>query len=141
MGGTFQGLHDGHRQYLEIAAELAEFLFVFVLADCYARARKSYPVDPTADRINAIRAYLEKKGVESAYEFREVYEAGEVDRFLATADVDLVVTEPCHRERFARVNAQRLECGRPEYYVLVKPRSREPSQEISATFLQQGRGL
>src|ERR1700730_6805024 len=44
IGGTFQAMHLGHRQYLKLALRLADIVHISLTSDHYASTLKNYPV-------------------------------------------------------------------------------------------------
>lgn len=59
--GCFDGLHDGHRRLLNVAANHCDRLIVYVNRDAYCKRKgPDRPHRPLLDRIDAIRTFAER---------------------------------------------------------------------------------
>src|ERR1700761_2589904 len=58
IGGTFNTLHDYHRDYIVAALTLAHTVHLFLATDNYAQQRKIYNPLPMADRLRSLEALL-----------------------------------------------------------------------------------
>lgn len=130
-GGTFHGLHAGHREYLELAIRLSVRTHVFVTDDGYAEERKNYSVEPLADRKQAISDFAKSLG-EADVSIQVVSAPSEVDDFFKTQKLDLAVVVPEHVRRFSRLCQARIAAGLPGIFLLVKPRTHIDGKDISA---------
>lgn len=133
VGGTFEGLHEGHRQYLRTAALLTEHLHVFVSHERRAQRQKPYTVTPATIRLAAIERFVGGLTAPSRLTMHVVTDGRDVKRFCCFEPVDLAVVIPEHRYRFEDYNEQRRRAGLAEFYILLKPRSRTDEDELSAS--------
>ena len=138
VGGTFNGLHVGHRDYLAVAFRLAVVVHVFITDDKYAKRRKPYPVDPVRKRARQVADFAAAHAEGADCIPHIISSPHDVDVFCTAEELDLVVVVPEHRRRFEVLNRTRRANGLPEFFLLVKPRTTDSGLDISARRSQPG---
>lgn len=135
-GGTFNTFHEGHREYLRIALGISDVVHISVTSDEFARSLKSYHVRPYDVRCKELEVFLDSMGAAGRCEFHELSSEAELARFVIENPLDVAVVEPRYFARFQELNHQRRDAGRPEYCILLKPRTRIDGAEVSSTSLE-----
>jgi pantetheine-phosphate adenylyltransferase len=93
VGGTFDPLHDGHKQLLARSFELATpsgVVIIGLTTDSFARA-KSHPVRPYPEREENLKLFITNQGYRTTWKIEPLS-----DRFGSALDADfdaLVVSE------------------------------------------------
>jgi len=66
LGGTFDHFHIGHEALLLRAFEVGEKVVIGITSDLFVETLgKRYNIQPYNDRVEAVRCFLRKQGVES----------------------------------------------------------------------------
>ena len=81
IGGTFDGLHAGHKEYIRLAFEFADNVTIYVKSDEYDQ-RKKFRVMTYEyhKRINDIKGFLHSIGVDKVrYRLRELLNLSELE--------------------------------------------------------------
>jgi cytidyltransferase-like protein len=136
VGGTFHALHRGHKEYLKIALEISDFVYVSVTSDHYAASLKSYEVQPFDVRCKEIGSFLASVGADERFVLHKLESEDELREFVFKTCLDVAVIEPRYLDLFQELNAFRRVSGADEYCILLKPRSRVGGVEVSSTKLQ-----
>lgn len=136
-GGTFDGLHAGHRRLLERSFELADEVVIGVTSDEFARNHGKSPDMPYEEREAELVSYLKE-----AFPGRR-YTIAKLDDFfgpgIASKDVQALVASPETGERVATANALRAERGfQPLELVIVQWVPAEDGKPISSTRIRSG---
>ena len=93
VGGTFDPLHDGHKQLLARSFELAGekgSVVIGLTSDTFA-SKKTHPIHPFITRKNALEAFIREKGYRTRWEIEPLN-----DRYGSATDADfdaIVVSE------------------------------------------------
>ena len=69
VGGTFDPLHDGHRQLLARSFEIAGekgYVMIGLTSDTFA-SKKTHPIHSFATRKNALEAFIREKGYQTRW--------------------------------------------------------------------------
>jgi len=109
VGGTFDILHDGHRELLGKAAEASndEILLVGITSDELAASGRSRKVRKFSERADAVSIYLKRLGCRF-----EIVEIHDFSGPAATeAGLDTIVVSSDTRENAERINLIRKEKG------------------------------
>jgi len=136
VGGTFHALHRGHKEYLEIALAISDFVHVSVTSDRYAATLKSYEVQPFDVRCKEIGSFLASVSAGERFVLHKLDSEGELREFIFKTCLDVAVIEPRYLDLFQELNALRRASDMNEYCILLKPRSRVGGVEVSSTTLQ-----
>ena len=93
VGGTFDPLHDGHRQLLTRSFELAGpdgFVVIGLTSDTFA-STKTHPIHPFSERREALEAFIRASGYRTRWGIEPLN-----DRYGSATDADfdaIVVSE------------------------------------------------
>src|SRR5215467_6188254 len=94
IGGTFQAMHLGHRQYLSLALRLADIVHIFLTSDHYASTHKKYPVASFDVRSKEIRSFLTSIGIIDRTIIHELSSSDQLEEFMTTTALDVALVEP-----------------------------------------------
>jgi cytidyltransferase-like protein len=133
LGGTVDGFHAGHQEFIDWAHRLAGRVTFFLNSDEYAQGRKSYDVKPFGERKAAILNYLEERGWQDRCEVLECHSDQEVELFLSDETFDAMLTLEENLEVRLLVNESREK----KYAIIVKPRTAAADgSDLSSTKLR-----
>src|SRR5574341_1359585 len=68
IGGTFDTLHPGHKEYIQLAFEYADQLLIYVSSDEYCIGKKKYEVHPYEKRIQELEEFINTLNVDGHYQ-------------------------------------------------------------------------
>ena len=109
VGGTFDILHDGHRELLRKAAEASngEILLVGITSDELASSERERNVRPFSERTDTVGSYLKSLGCR--------FEIAKLHDFSGPAGCDpgleTIVVSSDTRKNAVRINGMRTENG------------------------------
>jgi cytidyltransferase-like protein len=134
-GGTFQAMHLGHRQYLELALRLADTVHISLTSDHYASTFKDYQVMPFDIRCKEIKSFLTSIGASDRIRIHELNSLDQLKEFMLTTVLDVALVEPQYLELFQSFNRLRSDLKMDEYCIVLKPRTKVDGLDISSTAL------
>jgi cytidyltransferase-like protein len=139
IGGTFEAMHRGHVEYLELAFKLADHVLITLTTDNFAQRWKSYKVSSTEERKERLILALKELDADpDRYELQVAQSQEQIEHTLMRPDVDLVVCIEDYYPTMLEMKAKRREAGIPEYHLHVKPVTRQGQRIISSTDILQG---
>jgi len=136
LGGTFDPFHKGHEALLKKAFEVAEkdgSVFIGITSD--ALAKKKGKVRPFLQRKQSIERFLQKAGLQSRWEIREL-----ADQFGPTIEVDFdaIIVSPETKPTAEEINRKRQRLGKKQMQIVVIPFVlAEDNQPISSTRIRR----
>lgn len=139
LGGTFDPIHDGHRNLFERAFELGDVTVGLTSDELAPRTRhvERY-VRPFAERKRDLEAELARFAEEYGRDF-EIRELTEPTGIATEPGFDALIVSPETAEGGARINEIRREKGRdPLELVVVDHVVAEDGERISSTRIVQG---
>ena len=136
IGGTFQAMHLGHRQYLKLALRLADIVHISLTSDHYASTLKNYPVASFDVRCKEIQSFLASIGVRDRTRIHELSSSDQLKKFMITTVLDVALVEPQYLDLFQSFNRLRSQLKMDEYCIVLKPRTKVDGLDISSTALQ-----
>ncbi|MFB6234804.1 MAG: phosphopantetheine adenylyltransferase [Halopenitus sp.] len=139
LGGTFDPIHDGHRQLFERAFELGD-VTVGLTSDELAEETRHVPryVRPFEERKADLEAELSKYADKYDREF-EVRELDEPTGIATEPEFDALIVSPETKEGGKRINEIRTERGHdPLELEVVDHVEAEDGKRISSTRIVQG---
>jgi len=136
IGGTFQAMHLGHKQYLSLALRLADTVHIFLTSDRYASTHKKYPVASFDVRSKEIRSFLTSIGIRDRTIVHELSSSDQLKKFMTTAALDVALVEPQYLDLFQSFNCIRSQLKMEEFCIVLKPRTKVDGLDISSTALQ-----
>jgi cytidyltransferase-like protein len=136
-GGTFDGLHAGHRRLLERSFELGDRVVIGLTSDEFARKQGKDPRRPYAEREAELEAFVER-----SFPGRRFVVAKLDDFFgpgIASKEVEALVASPETAKRVDLANSQRAARGFPPLeLVVVDWVPAEDGRPISSTRIRKG---
>ncbi len=130
IGGTFDTLHTGHKEYIRLAFEYADRVLIYVSSDEYANRRKNYRVRSYQFRVKRLTNFIREIGCENRYEIRCLHRLGNLETdYLENDDLKdkicMAIVSPAYYKFFLRINLDRVAQGMKSFLILVKFRTRD----------------
>lgn len=136
-GGTFDGIHAGHRRLLERSFELGEDVVIGLTSDEFARKEGKVTRRPYPEREAELEAYIEGRFPGRRYTIAKLD-----DYFgpgIASRDVKALVASPETGKRVGLANDLRAERGFPPLeLVVIDWVEAEDGRPISSTRIRKG---
>jgi cytidyltransferase-like protein len=136
-GGTFDGLHAGHKSILERSFELADAVVIGLTSDEFARKEGKSPLHTYEERRAGLEEFIHER-----YPGRNYTIAKLEDYFgpgIASREVEALVASPETGERVKLANAIRAKRGYPPLeLVVVDWVEAEDGEPISSTRIRRG---
>jgi cytidyltransferase-like protein len=128
IGGTFDTLHAGHKEYVRLAFSFSEHVRIYVTADEFARRYKKYPVRPYEARVEKLLEYLQQNFEARRYQIRRLRSLENLrEDFLETPGLreclHLAIVTPEYYDFFQELNRRREARGIKSFLTLVKQRT------------------
>lgn len=135
IGGTFDTLHKGHKEYIRLAFEYADRVLIYVNSNEYVKPKKSYDVRPYRLRVKRLKNFISKIGIsEERYEIRQLNTVAQVKNDYLKEDIHIAIVIPEYYAMFRRINQQRMAKGKQGILILVKERTRDHKNgDLSST--------
>lgn len=128
IGGTFDTLHTGHKEYIRLAFEFADHVWIYVSSDAYANEQKRYPVRPYEARIEELKDFLSQNIACRQYHVRCLSSLKELQRdYLESPELSrcvyMAIVSPEYYDFFQTLNVVRETRGLKSFLTLVKRRT------------------
>ena len=117
VGGTFDGLHVGHRRLLDVAFDCGNRVVVAVTSDKFAQAFRTSKTPPLRERREKLEKYVKKLG--KPFEVIQIDDSYGVSTTDKKADCIVVSEETLLRAE--EINAIRFKKGLPKLAIVVVP--------------------
>jgi cytidyltransferase-like protein len=131
VGGTFNHLHDGHIEYLELAFHLATRVRIYLTSDELAQKAKPYSVRSFDDRKTVLARYLADSGLSDRADIEVLDDLEWRDTSLLLDEkIDVAVVTPEYYEKFLSLAAERAASA--PLRLVVKTRTKDADGEISS---------
>jgi pantetheine-phosphate adenylyltransferase len=133
MGGTFDLFHSGHRALIMKAFEIGNHVLIGLSSDAFLQKMwKPHGIAPYAQRLEELKAFLEKKGFLERAEIIPLNDAYGVT--LSDTRIDAIVVSEETEPRAHEINEKRKSLGMPPLpIVTVKMILSEDHYPISST--------
>ena len=136
IGGTFNALHEGHRNYIKLAFNFAEEVYILLSSDKYAKIYKSYQVDPYEIRKKRLENYIFEINGLKQHLIIELDSDYSLIHFCLYNDVTMAILTPEHYQLFERINRIREDEDKNPLLLLVTQRtSTREGFNISSTLI------
>jgi len=127
VGGTFDTLHPGHKEYLLLAFEFADRVMIYVSSDEYCKNKKQYEVRQYATRVQELKDFLVEHNLQNRCEIRCLYHQDVlIVDYLSNPDlgekIDMAIIGPEYCDFFRELNCKRKELGMRNFLILIKER-------------------
>lgn len=138
LGGTFDVLHKGHKEYIRMGFAYAEYALIYVLSDNYARNLKKYHVRSYDSRVKRLCNFLEKAGITTnQYEIRGINSLSHLERELVNENITVSIVVPEYLDLFHDINQKRLLNKKDSIVVVRKKRTVDPKLgDLSSTAIR-----
>ncbi len=148
IGGTFDALHKGHKEYIRMAFEISKNALIYVSSDGFANKNKKYKILPYEFRKQRIQQFIdelcEQLGKKIEYSIRPLPSRRHLGKDLSNKNDDgskithaLVTSE--YYDLFLEFNRLRKKRKLKEIRIVTKPRSRtSDNMDISSSNIRQG---
>jgi len=117
LGGTFDGLHDGHRSLLRTAFDAAESVVIGLTSDDFAQRFRTRAVASYESRKKGLDGFVRGLG--------KPYETVRIDDSYGMAtladDIDAIVVSEETLLRGQEINAIRFKKNKPKLVLIVVP--------------------
>ena len=124
IGGTFNELHQGHKDYVKLAFEYAEEIYIFLSSDDYAQICKSCLVEPYHIRKKYLENYIKEINGFKKYSIYELDSEYSLIHFCLKNEITMAVVSPEYYLLFQRINRIREDEAKPPLLLLVKQRTK-----------------
>lgn len=124
IGGTFDALHAGHKNYIRLAFKHADYVIIHLSSDCYAQKRKRYYVRSFETRTKRLRDFLTRIGIQqNHYELKKIDSQDELENALVYTNAQYAVIVREYEYMFQQINQKRLEQGKERISLIIKRRA------------------
>ncbi len=128
IGGTFDTLHAGHKEYIQLAFEFADRVWIYVSSDEFASGQKKYPVQPYEIRLEKLLEHLHQTVEHGRYQIRRLHGLGELQKdYLEAAElrdkIYAAIVSPEYYDYFQNLNCLREIRGLRSFLTVVKRRT------------------
>lgn len=103
LGGTFEYIHEGHKQLLNRALELGTEIFIGITSDNYCKKYKSRQIAPVIFRKKTLEKYISKMVKDKQMDAKKITisEIDDINGRAVDGDFDVIVVS---EETFPRAN-------------------------------------
>lgn len=138
IGGTFDTLHHGHKEYIRLAFEFATRVIIYVNSDLFIAGKKTYPVHNYQERVENLQQFLQNLGDTNQYQIKKLNSLEDLKKdYLENpnlTEVFMAIVSPEYYQDFLELNHAREALGLRNFLILVKQRTRDfQYQDISST--------
>lgn len=133
LGGTFDAMHAGHLDYLDIGLRLGSHLEVYITPDIIAAETKAYEVKAFDQRAFQVLDYLHSH--RSLGQSISIYGYDEAPflHLRSASECTGALVEPAYLNAFELINDQRTANGMQPVYTVRKERTQLHGQDLSST--------
>jgi cytidyltransferase-like protein len=142
IGGTFDALHQGHKDYIKLALDFSDYTIIYLSTDEYANGKKNYQVKPYEERYKRITQFLQQIGCQQKCEIRPHAEANDIivaylNEFILHDVSYITIVSPEYYEKLLTINRLRESKGMNSILLVVKPRLRDGKTELSSSAIHR----
>ena len=137
IGGTFNQFHQGHKDYIKLAFEFADKVYIFLSSDSYAKICKSCPVESYDNRKIYLENYLKEINGYKKYTITELKSEYSLIQFCLENEINMAIVSPQYYQLFTKINRIREDEGKTPLLLLVKQRTKDSHGcDINSTYLK-----
>jgi pantetheine-phosphate adenylyltransferase len=141
IGGTFDVLHIGHKEYIRLAFEYADRVLIYVNSDEYTNGKKHYSVRSFEYRVERLKDFIREIGCENRYEIHCLHKLEQLEIDYLETDglgnkIYMAIVSPDYYDFFLNINHIREARGMKSFLILVKLRKRDnENKDISSSLI------
>ena len=146
IGGTFDLLHKGHQDYIEVAFKYAleykyaDFLRILLTSD--AGNGKKHKIEPYKTREKNLEKFIAHLGYENQYEIIPTQNGNRgVQEYIFSNEVQMVIVAPQYYSEFQWFNTLPSAKLLGSFWILVIQRTYHDGLDLSSTAIRDGRIL
>ena len=124
IGGTFNAMHQGHKDYINLAFEFADEVKILLTTDEYAKNFKSYEVSSYQYRERRLRQLINQINDYKDYTIFPMDSERYLINFCLTNDITMALIIPENYSLFEKINRLRQQEDKPAMLLLVKERTK-----------------
>lgn len=124
IGGTFNAMHQGHKDYIKLAFDFADEVFLLLATDEYAKRCKKYPVTPYEMRKNYLENYIFEINGSKPHRIFEMDSECSLIRFCSEKNITMAIIIPEYYVLFQKINRIREDEGKSPLLLIVKERTK-----------------
>lgn len=141
IGGTFDTLHQGHKDYIKLAFDFAHYVIIYIKTDAYVNGKKNYQVRPYQERHEKLAEFIRQIGCQSQCEIRPHGNADDLvndylNEFTRHDVLYMAMVSPEYYEKFLAINRLREFKGMNSILLIVKPRFRDGGNDLSSSAIR-----
>lgn len=138
LGGTFDTLHHGHKDYIQLAFEFAQYVIIYIKTDAYVNGKKSYQVRPYQERYEKLAEFVKQIGCQTKCEIRphgntDDFVTDYLNEFTQRDVLYIAMVSPEYYEKFLAINRLRESKGMSSILLIVKSRLRDGNNDLSSS--------
>ncbi|MCG3155355.1 MAG: hypothetical protein DKINENOH_01961 [bacterium] len=135
IGGTFDALHVGHKEYIQMAFAAADFVLIYLASNRCVQREKKYDVRSYRDRCQRLKSYLTESNIApDRYQIRQIKSRNQLENELAEENVHKAIVVAEYVDMITRINEKRRTNGLPPIQMIRKERTRDDHHhDISST--------
>jgi cytidyltransferase-like protein len=115
IGGTFDALHTGHKEYIKLSFEFADYVIIYVNSDEYDQ-RKRFNMKSYDKRVHALRDFIFKIGVDpTRYEFRKLSSRSQLEEDYLSEEIHFAIVVPEYYQLLRSMNELRTKNGKMQF--------------------------
>lgn len=124
IGGTFNAMHQGHKDYIKLAFDFADEVFVLLTTDKCAKSCKKYRVAPYEVRKNFIENYIVEVNGSKPHQICAMDSECSLIRFCIENDITMAIIIPEYYPLFQKINRIREDEDKQPLLLIIKERTK-----------------
>jgi cytidyltransferase-like protein len=141
IGGTFDTLHQGHKDYIKLSFDFAHYVIIYIKTDAYVSGKKSYQVRPYQERYAKLAEFVRQIGVEDKCEIRPHGNANDfisayLNEFIQHDVLYMAMVSPEYYEKFLAISRLRESKDMSSILLIVKSRLCDGKNDLSSSAIR-----
>jgi cytidyltransferase-like protein len=141
VGGTFDTLHQGHKEYIKLALDFSDYTIIYLSTNEYLNGKihgkKAYQVRPYKERFSRLAEFVEQINCQYKCEIRphdkeDDFLVAYLNEFTRHDALYIAMVSPEYYEKFFEINQLRENIGLNSILLFVKPRLRTGNNDLSS---------
>ncbi len=126
IGGTFNAMHQGHKDYIKLAFEFADEVIIMLTTDKFAQSSKKYPVFSYEVRKVRLENYINEVNGFKPHRIEEMNSECDLISFCTKNEISMAVIIPDYYSLFQKINLIRKDENKPPLLLIIKERTTTP---------------